>query len=421
MIVYSHPTGNANVRQSAQALAEAGLLAEFWTCIHWKAKPSLARLIPGGLRRQLARRSFPSVLNTRIRTSPWREWGRLLAPHLALECLTQHETGLCSVDAVYRALDRKVAARLPHLAGVTGVYAADDGACQTFHRAQMLGVMRFYELPTAYWRATRQILAEEKEREPQWAATMTGLRDSPEKLARKDEEIGLADVIFVASTFAKKTLERVPHCRAAVRVLPYGAPPAPREPEIAQTHSPKLRVLFVGNLTQQKGIADLFNAVALLRDHVELTLIGKKPNVSCPPLDAALQRHRWQGALPPCDVLKEMRHQDVLVLPSLSDGFGLVILEAMSQGLPVITTPHTGGPDVITDGEEGFIVPVRSAEVIAERLAFLLHQPNVLQDMKFAAWKTAKSRSWARYRERIQSAVVSELGECHGQTHEHLS
>jgi glycosyltransferase involved in cell wall biosynthesis len=64
------------------------------------------------------------------------------------------------------------------------------------------------------------------------------------------------------------------------------------------------------------------------------------------------------------------RH-DVLVLPSVEDGFGAVLCEAMAAGLPVIASANSGGPDVIVEGETGFVVCARSAEALAHALATL--------------------------------------------------
>jgi glycosyltransferase involved in cell wall biosynthesis len=100
-----------------------------------------------------------------------------------------------------------------------------------------------------------------------------------------------------------------------------------------------------------------------------------------------------------------MQQHDVLVLPSLFEGFGLVILEAMAQGLPVITTAHTAGPDVISQGVDGFIVPIRSAEAIAARLDQLASTPNLLREMKQAAQDKAKLQRWENYRESLLQMV----------------
>jgi len=170
--------------------------------------------------------------------------------------------------------------------------------------------------------------------------------------------------------------------------------------------------LFVGGLGQRKGLSYLLEAVALLPESVELTLVGMKTTEHCAPLNAALKRHRWIPTLPHSEVLREMSRHDVFVFPSLFEGFGLVILEAMSQGLPVIATEHTAGPDLIEEGRSGFIVPIRSAQAIAEKLDLLASDPGLLSDMKIAARETAERHSWAQYRARLAEVV---LAECSGQ------
>ena len=371
MILFSHPTGNANVRHAAQALEEAGLLAEFWTCVSWNPEAPVNRFIPESLRRQLCRRALPGLLRGKARHVPWREAGRMLASSWGIDALTGHESGIFSIDAVYRSLDRSVARRVGRGGDITAVYAYEDGASQTFAAAKARGLKCLYDLPIGYWRAAHAIYGEERERKPEWAATLTGTLDSPEKLARKDEELRLADAVFVASSFTKKTIASVPGAlEKPVHVISYGSPLTP-PPAASPGSGDKLKVLFVGSLGQRKGLAYLLEAVALLGERVELTLVGTKPTKDCAPLNDALKRHRWIPTLPHDGVLREMSRNDVFVFPSLFEGFGLVILEAMSQGLPVITTENTAGPDLITEGESGFIVPIRSAQAIAEKLDLL--------------------------------------------------
>ena len=106
--------------------------------------------------------------------------------------------------------------------------------------------------------------------------------------------------------------------------------------------------------------------------------------------------------------MREMRRHDVFVFPSLFEGFGLVILEAMSQGIPVITTLHTAGPDVIEEGRSGFIVPIRSAQAIADRLNLLAGDRALLAEMKHAARAAAAALKWSDYRTRL-AALVAEI------------
>jgi glycosyltransferase involved in cell wall biosynthesis len=404
MILFSHPTTNANVRQAALALAEAELLQEFWTCVSWDPNARVNRLLPSSVRRQLARRVLPPAVLKRTRTRPLRELGRHLSSRLGLSWLDRHETGIFSVDAVYRALDRSVAHRAATSEGLKGVYCYEDGAAETFTAARERGLACIYDLPIGYWRAAQKVYAEEKERQPEWAPTLSGILDSPQKLARKDVELHAADLIVVASSFTRDTLRMADQPQTTVEVIPYGCPEMGPEPDGTRTRR-KLRVLFVGSLGQRKGLSYVVRALNQLGGNAELTLIGRKPTDNCAPLNDATSKFRWLPSLPHSGVLEEMSRHDVLVFPSLFEGFGLVILEAMSRGLPVIATPNTAGPDIIQDGVDGFIVPIRSAESIFSCLQRLVEDSQLLAGMKHAAWEKARTFTWAAYRRQLISAT----------------
>jgi len=408
MILFSHPTGNANVRYAALGLQQAGLLGEFWTCLNARPDSPLARLLPGSLAKQLNRRSFPPALQPYLKSHPWREISRLLAPRLKLGNLARHEKGILSVDAVYQSLDRRVSRRVRAKSGFSGVYAYEDGAAFTFREAKNRGLKCFYDLPIGYWRAARTLLLEEAEREPAWASTLIGNEDSEAKTARKDEELALADTVFVASSYTLQTLAQVPHLRAPVVVLPYGAPPRPLHAPRRLTREPngRLRAIFVGSLGQRKGLSYLFDACRSLGSGVELTVIGTPPLEPCRALNDELKRVRWIPSCPHAQVLEEMATHDVFVFPSLFEGFGLVLLEAMAMGLPVITTAHTAGPDLMTDGKEGFIVPIRSAAAIEEKLDLLRKEPERIEAMGSRAAARASTFTWEAYGSRLAAKVA---------------
>jgi alpha-maltose-1-phosphate synthase len=403
VIVLSHPTANQNVRQTACALAEAGLLKEFWTCVDWNEGGFLDRFLFSRAREELRRRSFANELKPFIKSFPWRELGRHLAGRLGLDWLTKHETGFLSMDAVYHSLDRHVAGRLSSAATIKAVYAYEDAALETFRAAKRLGLKCIYEHPIVYWRKVRELQREEAELHPEWAPTLAALRDSDEKLARKDEELALADLVIAPSTFAKESLAYAPKLTASVQIIPYGAPSVDHS-VMPMPKNEKLRVLFVGALSQAKGLGYLLQATARLERQVELTLIGHRVSEKVPE-PAVLQRHRWIPSLSHVDLLAEMSRHDVLVLPSLHEGFGLVIFEAMAHGLVVIATPHTAAPEIIEDGVDGFVVPIRSAEAIAEKLARLLTGKGMLEEMKAAALRKAAARPWQTYREQLVSVA----------------
>ena len=401
MIILSHPTGNQNVRQVALAFAEANLLEEFFVTLNWKPGSAFDRILPPRLRQSFRRRSFPELVRHRTRSQPMREAMRLFFGAIHLPLWSKHERGFLSIDAISAELDRAVAAEVGKNANCKLVYAYEDCAIATFAAAERRRIPRVYDLAIGYWRAGQHIFAEESEREPEWTPTLTGARDSHEKLARKDEELRLATHVVVASTFTKSTLAQAPHQRP-VTVIPYGAPPAATN-EIAKGGA-RLKILFTGSLGQRKGLSYALRAVELFGErNCELTLLGRKAAEGCRPLDQAVRDQRWLPSLSHERVLLEMRLHDVLIFPSLFEGFGLAITEAMSQGTPVITTAHTAGPDIIDDGVDGFIVPIRSAEAIAEKLELLAQDRERLRAMKISAREKAQIYPWANY----QRALVT--------------
>jgi len=409
VILLSHPTANQNVRQTALALAEADLVAEFWTCVSWNQGTILDRGlgVAPGLRSELRRRSFPPEVQPFLRRQGWREIGRHLANLLGLSVLVRGERAPFGIDAVYSSLDRRVARQVRQSLTTKAVYAYDGGAFLTFRAAKARGLRCIYEHPIVHWRLVRQYQEEEAELSPAWAPTLGALGDSAEKLERKDTELALADAIVTPSTFARESLTLARNVTAPVHVLPYGT--APGNFRARPPSEKKLRVIYVGALTQAKGLGYLLEAVARLGDEVSLTLVGRRVSATVPS-PAALERHRWISSLAHPDLLELMRQQDVLVLPSLHEGFGLVLLEAMAQGLVVITTRHTAGPDLLTDGVQGWLVPIRDATAIEEKLALLARDRSRLEAMQEAAAQRAATLSWESYRRELARLAREVIG-----------
>lgn len=407
-ITVAHPTGNTVSRALVRALEEVGLLDAFFTCI------ATGRNETNVLFKKLLNQRYCDIPANMIRRQPFSELVRLLSQKLPnTGFLRQHETGPFCVDRIYKKLDLKVAKYLQTTPNPpTAIYAYEDGAIHCFQSAKKRGVQCIYDLPIGYWRAARRIQTEEAELQPEWACTMPALKDGAQKTARKDKELQLAETIIVASRFTADTLKEASFNLPEPVVLPYGCPPArPLEDVLkARRKSDKLKVLFVGSLSQRKGLAYLLNAIEQLGDRAELTLVGRKSAV-CRPLEKATEKHTWIESLPHAQILELMATQDVLVFPSLFEGFGLVLTEALSQGLPIITTTNTAAPDLITDGMEGFIVPIRDSDAIAAKLELLYNDPDRLQDMRQAAVLKAQSHTWQRYQENMANALNSILHE----------
>jgi alpha-maltose-1-phosphate synthase len=401
-VLLSHPTGNQNLRNALRSLAEKEMLAEFWTTIAWDLESPWNRFLPRALRAQFARRTYADAPRDRIRCVPWREMVRLNAKHLKLERLLCSSERPFSVIGMYHQFDSRVARRLGKIE-IDAVYAYEGGALQTFREARRLNIASIYELPSGYWYWERDLLAEEAECNQEFATLHPKLADSPGHMQWKDEELTLADFVFVASQHVRRTLAGVVPDEK-IRVVNYGAPPVQPAKLVSRDANAPLKVLFVGALIQRKGIGYLLDAIDMLGAQVELTLIGTRfaPNGR---VDEACRRWRWLETIPYDKVLETMRVSDVLVLPSLSEAFGLVVTEALSCGLPVIITPNVGAGDLVADGREGFIVPICSSEAIADKLSILKRDRDLLATMSENARTTAAAKSWAVYREEWAAAL----------------
>lgn len=435
-VLVSHPTGNRNVRAVLAALHNAGQLEGFHGALALGRSACWPALLPSRLRAEVERRCY-DLPDQIVHAHPWREIVRLAATRLGWRGLVAHEHGWACVDRVYAGLDRAVGAGLCANGPTQAVYAYEDGALATFTRAKELGIARIYDLPIAYWETGRGLMEAEAARLPRWAATLGGgVKDSPAKLARKTRELELADLVITPSQFVADSLPKWARASKRVIVSPFGSPigrpeTGNLEPEFAEPSglrsevsalksAARLRVLFAGSMGQRKGLGDLFAAMRLLkRDDVELVVMGS--------LQAPMEFYRsefadftYEPGRPHAQVLELMRSCDVFCLPSIVEGRALVMQEAMSQGLPLIITPNTGGEDLIEfekgdsapispghrgRGLTGFLVPIRTPEKIAEALAWCGdHRRETAEMGRLAALKSARY-TWAAYGDRIVTAI----------------
>jgi glycosyltransferase involved in cell wall biosynthesis len=159
---------------------------------------------------------------------------------------------------------------------------------------------------------------------------------------------------------------------------------------------------------QRKGLGDLFAAIRLLgRRDVELVVMGA-PAAPMEFYRRELADFTYEPGRPHDQVLVLMRTCDVLVLPSIVEGRALVMQEAMSQGLPLIITPNTGGADLIEEGRTGFLVPIRSPERIADKIAWLADHRAETAEMGRNAQRKAEAYTWAAYGETVCAALMQE-------------
>ncbi|HEY6417646.1 MAG TPA: glycosyltransferase family 4 protein [Candidatus Binataceae bacterium] len=211
----------------------------------------------------------------------------------------------------------------------------------------------------------------------------------PRVMERELEEYALCDLIFVPSTQVLRTFVDQGVPREKLRLNPYGVDLAMfhREPKCDRA----FRVLFVGTVTLRKGLPYLFEAMAGIRaPDIELCVIGVIEPEMRPIMAKYEGTFRYAGVLPRTELYKHYSQASVLVLPSIEEGLALVQAQAMACGVPVIATENTGAADIFTNGVEGFIVPIRDAAAIRERLLLLYENPARREQMGEAALARAR-------------------------------
>jgi glycosyltransferase involved in cell wall biosynthesis len=155
--------------------------------------------------------------------------------------------------------------------------------------------------------------------------------------------------------------------------------------------------MFVGGVTLRKGIPYLLDAFRRVTPPATLRLVGAPhPNLIAR-LGGLPPRVEMAGVRTGAALAREYAAADVFVLPSVEDGFGLVVLEAMLAGLPVVVSDHAGASEAVRDGIDGCVVPARDESALAARLELLLSDSALRARMGAAARASAISRTWDDY------------------------
>jgi glycosyltransferase involved in cell wall biosynthesis len=405
-ILLFHPTGPPFVQQTARALDEAGRLRAMVTTFAYQPGGTLGRVLrrlPGGewADRQLQRRRVSEVGGAEIITHP--------LPEIVRVGVAAARLGPIALDLAWelteRWFDRLVARR--HLRDVDAVYGYEHAALRTFESQRARGGVRLYEMPICHHRTLEEILEPEYARFPE-VRTPYDIhlrRMAPRRNRRKDAELRLADLVVTNSTFSRESLLRAGVPDDRVVTVPLAAPPVVRGRE-RRAGGPFV-FLSAGTQSVRKGVHYLLEAWRRLApgQGTELWLVGtmQLPARVRAGLPGTVRIH---PPVPRAELFDLYRRADVLAFPSLCEGFGLVITEAMAHGLPVITTPNTAGRDLIEHRRNGLLVPIRDPEALAEAMAWCLGHRAELADIGREAARTAAAWQWDDYRRALAKALV---------------
>jgi len=278
-------------------------------------------------------------------------------------------------------------------------------------KANEMGKMSICETQLAYIPFTKKILTEEALLHPEWADSLDFANLPSYYEQRLEQEPIEATRVIAISTFLKSTLIGGGVDERKIDVLPLGFDiNTVRYNELKWkgiTDRP-LKVLFAGKVTQGKGIKYALEAVKQFKkSDIELHIIGIVHGGG-KAFETYSDHYIYHGKMPQQALFSSYTDFDVLLFPSISEGFGLVALEAMGAGVPVISTPNTNAFELIDNGKNGFIVPIRNIETIVDALQqFRNMDEDMYREMTFNARQKAINYTWDVFQKRLALTIDS--------------
>ncbi|MEN3334574.1 MAG: hypothetical protein V7641_3939 [Blastocatellia bacterium] len=362
------------------------------------ASPKFKWLPDGRVKKYLRKRYHPPINARQVRT-------RLLPSILTKIGMSRGRSNAARYAWVFwhnMQFDRWVASHLSEFGNLAFGY--ESASLFTFQRAAKLSIPRVLYQPIACAEKATVLLEEEAQRFPRLADTLRYNYFPEDELERRREERRLADAIFCASAFTKQSLIEAGVDASKITVEPYGVDQSVFAP--SQDKYDRFSVVWASSYTQTKGIGYLLEALS--REPVpgiELVLAGYPYGTDAVALYENRIRVRRLGHIARSELARVMGRCHVHVFPTLLDGFGRNLIEAMASGLPVITTRHCAGPDLIEDGVTGFIVPIRDVDAICEKLAWIYDHPQEALAMGERARASVAHLTQADYRRRFAERI----------------
>ncbi|AHM62213.1 glycoside hydrolase family protein [Flammeovirgaceae bacterium 311] len=326
----------------------------------------------------------------KVRTFPW-----LHTPYMA-----RYNFGLGNWDWLNmewawwarETLDRHVAGRIGE--EPVCLVALSGSGLHAGAAAQIRGGFYICDRGSSHIRFQDEILREEYKH---WGLQFSGI--DPRVIDKEELEYEQADKITVPSEFVKQSFIKMGVPVHKLAKAPYGAR-LERFKKVADPPKGKFRVLWVGGVSIRKGFFYLLKAFqALKHPQKELVVVGSvSDEVKSLLPKFSLTDVTFRGLVPNASLPQIYSSAHAFVLPSIEEGLAMVQGEALACGCPVIASRHTGAEDLFSNGVEGFIVPIRSPEVILERLQQLADDPDLQMKMSLAALERVKALGgWDSY------------------------
>ena len=335
------------------------------------------------------------------------------------------------VECSYAAFARTVRARFnrrkdsPHFAHADRLLSEKAGKVALAHQSPLIAynyyadaafrMMEGSGLPRILFqvhpngRYLRELFRREVEKVPEGRTSLMEETEMSPLFDHNDGVFARADAVICASSFTKHSLTYA-GSKAPAHVVGYGVDLDLFSARTVAPVSKPLTVGFVGALSQRKGARYLLGALAAFPRGTVRLIIYTRTTV-----DRDLIRGyesvdvEIRGGLSDTELSADMKRCDLVALPSIAEGFGLVILESMACGVPVLCTTSTGGADFIQHRQNGLLIAPGSTEAIEQELVWALTHRDELFQIGEAARLEAEKHTWASYRRKFFAAYAASI------------
>lgn len=230
-------------------------------------------------------------------------------------------------------------------------------------------------------------------------------------LARRfGDEVKTADFHIVASGFSAKALEYEGVDSAKIHVVPYGVDPNKFVEATRDYNTGILNLLYIGEVNQRKGIFQILEAAKIIKSpNIRFNIVGAGVE-NYPDLFKPYSKYvTFHGTAYFEKLLAHLRENHLFLFPSMGDGFGLVLLEAMAAGMPVIASYNSAAPDMVKEGENGFLINSCDTDALVNKILWCYDNMNNLKVMGDNARNTAKCFTWEHYNKELVNSILNIL------------
>ena len=298
-------------------------------------------------------------------------------------------------------LDQYVARTLPQ----SDIYVGHEAVgLISGAEAQKRGMLYICDRGCTHMAWREKILNEENER--------LGLKARPKPLTYEREiaEYHQADLIVVPSQFVADSFISEGISKDKLAIVPYGVNLQRFNP-VAMPEQDTFEVVFVGRICARQGVKDLLDAFDKVKiANKRLTLVGTIDKEFKKLVNTQLQQNtiRVLGHVAQTELREILSRSHVFCLPSIEDGFGMAVAEAMACACPVIVTPNAGGASLVDEGKNGFVIPIRNPIMIAEKLELLANNRIYRAEMGQAALVSVQALGgWENYGQQMIAVYQS--------------